>query len=173
MSQKFIVFFLVLSCTSAGFAANEKYASPLSIIAAKDGKILYVVLATGRGVSFINTTDGNIIETVNLSEQLSGMAISPDGKTLYVTGGDFNGKVFIIDINTIRLTNTLNAGHCPTAPAVRIDEYLKSLKPLPSPYLVKSRLTGKPKLSKAAMKGKKYSKKPAAYHVTQDQCLQT
>ena len=86
LSQKFIVFFLVLSCTSAGFAANEKYASPLSIIAAKDGKILYVALATGRGVSFINTTDGNIIETVNLSEQLSGMAISPDGKTLYVGG---------------------------------------------------------------------------------------
>ena len=38
---------------------------------------------------------------------------------------------------------------CPEEDAVAIDEYLKSLKPAPSPYLVKG------KLSKAAKRGKK------------------
>ena len=118
---KNMVIFLLLSCTNAGFAADEKYHSPLSIIAANNGKTLYVAQATGRRVSFINTFDGAIIKTVNLSDQLSGMAISPDGKTLYVTGGDFDGKVFVIDTNTARLTDTIIAGHCPTAPAVSID----------------------------------------------------
>ncbi len=44
-----------------------------------------------------------------------------------------------------------------------IDEYLRSLTPLPSPHMVKSRWTGKIKLSKDARKGKKTFKKAKCF----------
>lgn len=47
----------------------------------------------------------------------------------------------------------------PEEDAEAIDEYLKTLTPVPSPYMVKSRWTGKLKLSKDAGKGKKVFKK--------------
>jgi YVTN family beta-propeller protein len=47
----------------------------------------------------------------------------------------------------------------PEEDAEAIDEYLKTLTPLPSPHLVKSKNTAKPVLSKAAKKGKKIFKK--------------
>lgn len=46
----------------------------------------------------------------------------------------------------------------PEADAVAIDEYLKSLKPLQSPYLVKDPQTGKPGLSKSAERGEEIFK---------------
>lgn len=46
----------------------------------------------------------------------------------------------------------------PEADAVAIDEYLKSLQPLQSPYLVKNPQTGKPGLSKSAKRGKEIFK---------------
>ena len=119
--QLFITFFLVLFCTTTGFATEEKYASPLSIIAANNGKTLYVGQATGQKVSFFDTVGVKVTETVTLSEKLTGMTITPDGKNLYVTGGDFDGKVFVIDTTTAKLTDTIIAGHYPTAPVLSVD----------------------------------------------------
>jgi YVTN family beta-propeller protein len=47
----------------------------------------------------------------------------------------------------------------PEEDAVAIDEYLNLLEPIPGPYLVKGWLSKKPKLSKAARRGKKVFKK--------------
>ncbi|MHC4060795.1 MAG: beta-propeller fold lactonase family protein [Planctomycetota bacterium] len=47
----------------------------------------------------------------------------------------------------------------PEEDAVAIDRYLKSLEPVPSPYLTKDWLSKKPKLSKAAKRGKKVFEK--------------
>jgi len=46
----------------------------------------------------------------------------------------------------------------PEADAVAMDEYLKSLKPLQSPYLVKDPKTGKPSLSQSAERGEEIFK---------------
>ena len=107
----------LISIFSVGsFAAGEKYLSPVSVVASADGAMLFVAQATGERVSFINAATEKIEKTVDVTGLVSGIAVSPNGEKLYVTGGIFDGVVSVIDIKTAKIVDIIEVGHSPIAP---------------------------------------------------------
>ena len=116
--------FLAIAASSCGKnpqAPSSKYLSPLSVIAANDGKTLYVAQVTARSVAFIDVDSEKVTRTVPLGADLNGLAISPDGEKLYAAAGAFNGKIFIINTKTGKVKSTIDVGHTPIAPVVSLD----------------------------------------------------
>jgi len=107
---------LIFVLSADVFAAGEKYLSPLSVVSSGDGKMLYVAETTGERVSFVDTSTEKVVKTVPVSGLVSGIALSPCGERLYVTGGVYDGFVSIIDIKTAKVIDTIEVGHSPIAP---------------------------------------------------------
>ncbi|MCL2005325.1 MAG: beta-propeller fold lactonase family protein [Planctomycetaceae bacterium] len=103
--------------------ASEEYKGPISLIATKDGKTIYVVNRDSSDVAVLNTADNNIVHTIALSDDFFplGAALSADEKILYVVGGDHKGAVLAVDLGTRTITKTAKAGHTPAAAALSPD----------------------------------------------------
>jgi len=99
-------------------ADNGGYLSPRDMVAARDGKQLYVVEHTGRHVAVVDLADGMVASEIPLPDDGGGVAISPDGGRLYVTGEAPRGRVHVIDLKTAKVTGSIEVGHTPSAVAV-------------------------------------------------------
>ena len=110
---------LVLLAGADAHAAD--YLSPISLVASRDGKRLYVAEATAKQVATVDLESGKPIAVCPLLLEPSGLALMPDGKQLVVTAGGANGKVFLIDLVKNAISSTIPAGHTPMAPVVSPD----------------------------------------------------
>ena len=95
----------------------------------KDQSRLFIANAHSDTISFVNTADDSIADTVLLRPEIAhnlpgatptGMALSPDEKTLYTALGDMNA-IGIIDIPNATLTGFIPAGWYPTGVVVSSD----------------------------------------------------
>ncbi len=110
-----VVFSLAMSDgDAAGSSANDPL-SPLAIVASPDGGTLYVAEATGKRVAVVKADSGDIVKTYPVQKQLSGLAVSKDGKLLAATAESPQGEIFLIDTGSDQ-TRTIQVGHTPTAP---------------------------------------------------------
>jgi len=101
--------------------AGEEYLSPLALVADNEGKILYLAEATAKQVVAFNIAAGKVTKVISLPEKPSGLALAPDGQSLYVTAGVANGGVHVVNLNTGKIEHTLPAKHTPTAPVLSPD----------------------------------------------------
>ncbi|MCF7956454.1 MAG: c-type cytochrome [Phycisphaerae bacterium] len=109
---------------SAALYAGEgkvKYLSPLYIAPSTDGSILYIAQSTANRIDFYEVDTEKVINSIDLSGNVSGLIISPDGNTLYATSGQYDGKLFTIDIKSAAIMNTISVGHSPISPVVSTD----------------------------------------------------
>ena len=95
--------------------------SPIDIAAAPDGKMLYIAQATGKRIDYFDVASEKVVKSVSVRGKLSGIAISSDGGKLYAAAGDFDGKVFVIDVKKGKVQDTVAVGHSPTAPVISND----------------------------------------------------
>ncbi len=100
---------------------TSKYLSPLSLIATKDGKALYVAQTTAWSIACLDVASGNVTKTIPIGAELNGLAISSDEKKLYAAAGAFDGGIYIVDIESGRIESNIRTGHTPTAPVVSTD----------------------------------------------------
>ncbi len=100
---------------------ESTFLSPTALIAGRDANELYVVAATGRQVLVIDQTTSAVSRRIPLPEAPSGIAISSEGKTLYVTAGLPQGVVVVIDPQTGSTRARIPAGYSPTAPVLSAD----------------------------------------------------
>jgi YVTN family beta-propeller protein len=112
-----LLFFLAVHA----FAAVPEYFSPIDVTAAPDGKMLYIAGATGKQILYFDSAAEKVIETITVSDKLTGIAVSPDGRSLYAAAGDYDGKVYIVDVNNAKVETTIDVGHSPTAPVISSD----------------------------------------------------
>ena len=110
----------MLTIASAGLAATD-YLSPLSVVAAKDGKTLFVVEATANQVAVFDVASGKVTKTFALPEEPTGAALSPDGSRLYVTCAAPNGKVYVVNTADGKIAQKIHVHHTPVAPVVTPD----------------------------------------------------
>ena len=70
---------LLVARTSAG------YLGPQTLLAAKDGKTLFVALADARQIAWFDVAGRKVTRTVPVPAEPTALALSPDGGRLYVT----------------------------------------------------------------------------------------
>ncbi len=106
-----------------GAAAAEpgKYLGPLDVVASKDGKSLFVLNKDANQIAVVDPAGGKVARTIDVPATPTGLVLSPDGATLYVTSADPQGKVNVVDVASGKIAATIPAGHTATAPAVTPD----------------------------------------------------
>lgn len=113
--------FLFLSANLFAAGVSDKYLSPLSVVSSRNGNMLFIIQATAGRLDFYKVDSEKVIKSVDLSGYASGITVSPDGNTLYATAGEYDGKLFIIDIKSATVTDTISVGHSPLAPVISDD----------------------------------------------------
>ncbi len=100
----------------------QEYLSPCDMDWAGPNKDqMFVTAATGNKLLKMNGAYDKIESKISFPCQVSGTAVSADGKTLYVTGGEFFGKVFQVDAIAGKIVKTFDVGHTPVAPVLSPD----------------------------------------------------
>ncbi|MCX7048628.1 MAG: YncE family protein, partial [Candidatus Sumerlaeota bacterium] len=94
----------------------ETYLSPYALAADKDGRNIYIAEYTGKKVAVFDVAGAKVAKTIDLKEEASGVALSPDGALIAATGAAPDGKVYLIDAASGSIKDTLSAGHTPMAP---------------------------------------------------------
>lgn len=94
------------------------YLSPSEVVADASGRLLYVVESTAGRIGVVDLDYGVRIGSVVLPQNPSGVALSADGGTLYVTGGVADGAVYVVDTGTLEVARTIAVGHSPRAPVL-------------------------------------------------------
>ena len=109
----FLVSFLIFTISTAS-AAPEQSASPSAIYA-------YIPNQDGI-VSVLDTANNTVTATVNVGNEPSGVAVSPDGTKVYVANSgsypSYKGTVSVIDTANNTVTATVNVGNEPRGVAV-------------------------------------------------------
>ncbi len=102
---------------------------PSALLLNRDQSKLFIANASSDTISIVDTRDNRIVSTVLLRPEIArdlpgatptGLALSPDQKTLYVALGDMNA-VGVIDVQSAALQGYVPAGWYPTGVAVSPD----------------------------------------------------
>ena len=100
--------FKVASRVSVGDATQR----PMGVVAAPDGKAIFVTTGRGRQLHRIGVPDHTISARVDVGERPWGVAISDDGRTLFTANGPSN-DVSIVDAATMTVTAKVKVGERP------------------------------------------------------------
>jgi YVTN family beta-propeller protein len=95
--------------------------SPQAVVADKEGKTLYVACTTGKAVAVVDVASGKVSRTISLKDSPSGLALSADGKQLYVTMGQATGQLAVVDPTQGKVETSIAVGHSPTSPVLSAD----------------------------------------------------
>jgi len=118
----YAVFLTIMSClATSSIAAEKDYLSPTAVVADSRGEILYIAEATAKQIAVFETKTAKVTATIGLPAEPTGLVLTGDGSTLYVTCGGQKGCVSVIDTRNAKLLRTLPAGHTPLAPVLSPD----------------------------------------------------
>lgn len=121
-----VLFLSIIGIFSGGMGrraayGDDKYLSPLDIVADESGKTLYIAEKTAGRIAVLDVDDLKVTKTIPLSVPPTGLALAPDDSRLYVTGGAPDGLVFVINTDNGKITKRFPVGHTPNAPVVSPD----------------------------------------------------
>jgi len=102
-------------------ARAAKYLSPSAVVANKSGKRLYVAEVTAQQVAMVDPATGKVTGTIGLPGRPAGLALSADGKRLFVTLAEPAGAVAEVDTATGKVGRTIPVGHTPVGVAASPD----------------------------------------------------
>lgn len=108
---------------AAALVAAEagKYVGPADVVAAPDGKSLFVVAADSGQVMVVDVAEGKVTKAIDCPAAPTGLAVSADGAKLYVTCQGAKGVVCVVDVASGQIGATIAAGHTPCAPVLLPD----------------------------------------------------
>jgi len=96
---------LVMRCINIGVSAGIESAHYIEI--SPDEKYFYVCFYTGTVFQKFRTSDGSLVGTTTLGAgQWSAFEITPDGKFAFVTNWDSDGKIAVVNLETMTLQIT-------------------------------------------------------------------
>jgi len=107
--------------TTTAAKAGKSYLSPSAMVADNQTKTLYIAQATAKQVAAFDIAAGRVTKTYSLPDMPSGLALSADRSCLYVTCSSATERVQVVNLQAAKVSNTLPAGHTPTAPVLSLD----------------------------------------------------
>ncbi|MDR0705496.1 MAG: YncE family protein, partial [Planctomycetaceae bacterium] len=128
MHTKHFIFFVVVCLSVIAvmisnhtvFAADS-YKGPFDLAATQDGSKIYIAHFDANEIAVFNTAENKIVQTIPVGKEPTGIILSLDEKTLYVTSGGYRGLVQAVDLATGKIVNEVAAGHTPMGPAITPD----------------------------------------------------
>lgn len=96
----------------------QQYRSPFAVAGDPSGTTLYVSEYTGNAVAVVDLAARQVSRRIALPQPPAGLALSADGKTLYVTGAAPDGALFVVDAASGTVTAQVQTGHTPEAVVV-------------------------------------------------------
>ena len=120
MKKNVIVFsfiIIILITNLFGYETGE-YLSPENLVVDKDGKQLYIAVPTANNVIVYSVKEEKIIAEIDCEKSPTGLCLSPDQNTLYVTTGSENGILCIVDLEENKIKSKIPAGHTPNSPVL-------------------------------------------------------
>jgi len=96
----------------------EGYLSPSTIVAGGGGGTLYVGCEGGRRIVCVDAKAGAVVRQIAMSEDVSGVAASPDGKRLYVTSGSPADRLSVVELPDGKVVKQVPAGWGLCSPVV-------------------------------------------------------
>lgn len=94
---------------------------PSAIAVSPDGRVLFATLADARQLAIVDLPDASAIQFVRTPAEPTGLALSHDGRRVYVTCAAAASSVLEIDATSGEITATFPAGHTATAPTLSPD----------------------------------------------------
>ena len=98
-----------------------EYRGPYDIVASKSGDMLYVVEKDANVVGLLDPLGQRVTGTIAVPATPTGICISPDGASLYVTCAAPEGTVCVIDAESREISARIRVGHSPQGPCVSPD----------------------------------------------------
>jgi YVTN family beta-propeller protein len=95
---------------------------PQTVLATPDGKTLLVANTDAKTIQVVELPGGKATRTIAVPDEPTGMAISSDGKTLYVTCAAVKSTVAVIDVASGKVERRIPAGHTATGLALSPDD---------------------------------------------------
>lgn len=99
-------------------AEAGKYVGPTDVVAAPDGKSLFVVATDAGQILVVDVAAGNVTKSIACPAKPTGLAVAADGAKLYVTCGGVQGTVCVVDVASGQVAATIPVGHTPGAPVL-------------------------------------------------------
>jgi YVTN family beta-propeller protein len=103
-------------------ACAEEYVSPCDLDWTANENMLYITGATGRKIMVLDIHSKKVRGKIEFPTTLNGTEVSHDGKTLYVTGDSYYGKLYYVDALKGKILKTFPVGHTPMSPVLSPDE---------------------------------------------------
>jgi len=105
-------------------AAWPKYSSPTDLKVSPDKKKLYVAEQTAKTIAVIDVEKKTVEKKIQLPNEVTGLAVSPDGSKLYATCSSElwpDGFVAEVDVAAGRVTSRIAVGHGARCPNISPD----------------------------------------------------
>jgi len=77
-------------------AVAGSYLGPDAVAASRDGKTLFIALADARQLALFDVAANKLARTIPLPAEPTALALSPDGKRLYITCGAVKSTVAVL-----------------------------------------------------------------------------
>ncbi|MBL7218689.1 MAG: hypothetical protein ISS69_01125, partial [Phycisphaerae bacterium] len=102
-------------------ASGPVYLSPVAIVADKAGKTLYIAESTANRIDVLDVASEKVAKSIPMGAPPSGLYLSADEATLYVTAALSEGQLCVVDVKSGKITAKIPVGHTPMSPVVSPD----------------------------------------------------
>jgi YVTN family beta-propeller protein len=104
---------------------RPKYLSPSAMIVSPDKQSIYIAEQTAKQVVKLNCANNTVTQTMQMPNEPTGLAITNDGVTLYVTCASERspaGVICVVNSSTGKIQKRIAAGHMARSPVLSPDQ---------------------------------------------------
>jgi YVTN family beta-propeller protein len=100
--------------------AEDTYLGPTAVVASPDGTMLFVAETDAKRLAMLDPS-GKVIRSVEVPAAPTGIAVSADGATAYVTCAAPQSTVCVVEVKSGKIVASIPVGHTAIGPALSPD----------------------------------------------------
>ena len=101
-------------------SAEDTYRGPTAVVASPDGTMLFVAETDAKRLAMLDPS-GKVIRSVEVPAAPTGIAVSADGATAYVTCAAPKSTVCVVEVKSGKIVASIPVGHTAIGPALSPD----------------------------------------------------